>query len=117
MAFAMVWNGLPLTRQHFEFHTSFAKPPRQRDRISTYLCYANDEQNRRHVHVTCRNKEHLHKQERRCTMRRLGTAIRLVFYLPALWILLAVIAFVVAVNSSGPLADILVFAIQRLFFQ
>jgi hypothetical protein len=50
-------------------------------------------------------------------MRRLGTAIRLVFYLPALWILLAVIAFVVAVNSSGPLADILVFAIQRLFFQ
>ncbi|MFN2271017.1 MAG: hypothetical protein ACK2US_09290 [Anaerolineae bacterium] len=50
-------------------------------------------------------------------MRRLGTAIRLVFYLPALWVLLAVTAFVVAVNSSEPLADIMVFAIQRLFFQ
>ena len=50
-------------------------------------------------------------------MRRLGTAIRLVFYLPALWVLVAVTAFVVAVNSSEPLADIMVFAIQRLFFQ
>ncbi|MBN1976396.1 MAG: hypothetical protein JW918_03245 [Anaerolineae bacterium] len=50
-------------------------------------------------------------------MRRIGTAIRLVFYLPALWILLAVITLVIAVNSSEPLADILVFAIQRLFFQ
>ena len=50
-------------------------------------------------------------------MRRVGTAIRLVFCLPALWVMLAVTAFVVMVNSSEPLADILVFAIQRLFFQ
>ena len=50
-------------------------------------------------------------------MRRIGTAIRLIFCLPALWILLAVTTFVVMVNSSEPLADILVFAVQRLFFQ
>jgi len=50
-------------------------------------------------------------------MRRIGTAVRLVFYLPALWVTLAVLAFVVAANSSEPFADILRYAIQRLFFQ
>jgi hypothetical protein len=50
-------------------------------------------------------------------MRRLGTAIHLIFYLPALWVLLAAIMFVVAVNSSEPFADIVSYAIQRLFFQ
>jgi hypothetical protein len=48
-------------------------------------------------------------------MRRLGTAIGLVFHLPALWVVLAALAFVIAVNSSEPLADILNYAIQRLF--
>jgi hypothetical protein len=57
------------------------------------------------------------KQKRRCTMRRIGTAIRLVFYLPALWVVLAALTLVVAVNSSEPFADILRYAIQRLFFQ
>jgi hypothetical protein len=50
-------------------------------------------------------------------MRRLGTAVRLVFYLPALWVVLAVLMFVAAANNSGPLADIMLYAIQRLFFQ
>jgi hypothetical protein len=50
-------------------------------------------------------------------MRRIGTAIRLIFYLPALWVVLAALTFVVAVNSSEPFADILRYAIQRLFFQ
>ena len=59
----------------------------------------------------------LHKQKRRYTMRRIGTAIRLVFYLPALWVVLAALTFVVAVNSSEPFADILRYAIQRLFLQ
>lgn len=50
-------------------------------------------------------------------MRRLGAAIRLVFYLPALWITLAALAFVLAVNSSEPLMDIMTYTAQRLFLQ
>jgi hypothetical protein len=50
-------------------------------------------------------------------MRRIGAAIRLVFYLPALWVMLAAVMLVVAVNSSEPFADILRYAIERLFLQ
>jgi hypothetical protein len=37
-------------------------------------------------------------------------------YLPALWIALAAIGVVVAVNGSEPFADIARYAIERLFF-
>jgi hypothetical protein len=49
-------------------------------------------------------------------MRRLGTAIQLVFYLPALWVMLAALMLVIAINTSEPLRDIAAYAIQRLFF-
>ena len=48
-------------------------------------------------------------------MKGLGSAIRLVFYLPALWIALAVLAAAVAFNNSEPFADIARYAIERLF--
>jgi hypothetical protein len=50
-------------------------------------------------------------------MNRLGSAFRLMFYLPALWVALGVIALAVAVNGSEPFADIARYAIQRLFLQ
>ena len=49
-------------------------------------------------------------------MDRLGSAVRLMLYLPALWIALAAIGVVVAVNGSEPFADIARYAIERLFF-
>jgi len=48
-------------------------------------------------------------------MERLGSALKLVFYLPALWITLAALALIVAVNGSDPVADILRYAVERLF--
>jgi hypothetical protein len=45
-------------------------------------------------------------------MNRLGTAIRLIFCLPAMWIMLAVIAMVIAANSE-PFVDILLYAVER----
>ena len=49
-------------------------------------------------------------------MDRLGSAVRLMLYLPALWIALAAIGVVVAVNGSEPFADIARYAIERLFY-
>jgi len=48
-------------------------------------------------------------------MNRLRSAVRLVFYLPPLWIALGAITLALAVNGSDPLADIARFAVQRLF--
>jgi hypothetical protein len=47
-------------------------------------------------------------------MNRLGTALRLVLYLPALWVALAVTAVVLAANSDA-FVDIVLYAVQRLF--
>ena len=47
-------------------------------------------------------------------MNRLGTALRLVLYLPALWVALAVMAVVLAANSDA-FVDILRYAVERLF--
>ena len=49
-------------------------------------------------------------------MNRLGSAIRLMLYLPALWVALAAMGLIVAVNGSEPLADIARYAIERLFY-
>lgn len=49
-------------------------------------------------------------------MNRLGSAVRLMLYLPALWVALAAIGVVIAVNGSDPFTDIVRYAIQRLFF-
>lgn len=48
-------------------------------------------------------------------MNRLGSACRAVFHLPAVWLALAAVALAVAINGSDPFADILRYAIQRLF--
>lgn len=47
-------------------------------------------------------------------MNRLGAAFRMVLYLPALWVALAVTVIVLAANSDA-LVDIFVFAVERLF--
>ena len=46
-------------------------------------------------------------------MNRLGTAIRLIFCLPATWIVLAVMTVVIVANSE-PFVDILLYAVERL---
>lgn len=48
-------------------------------------------------------------------MNRLGIAFRAVFHLPAVRLALAVVALTIAINGSDPFADILRYAIQRLF--
>jgi hypothetical protein len=48
-------------------------------------------------------------------MNRLGEAFRMVLYLPALWVALAVVVVVLAANSDA-FVDILRYAIERLFF-
>ena len=47
-------------------------------------------------------------------MNRLSTAFRMVFYLPALWVALAVTVVVLAANSDA-FVDIILFAVARLF--
>jgi len=49
-------------------------------------------------------------------MNRLGSAVRLMLYLPPLWIALAAMGVVLAINGGEPLADIALYAIQRLFY-
>jgi len=49
-------------------------------------------------------------------MNRLGVAFRAVLHLPAVWLTLAVVALAIAINGSEPFADILRYAIQRLFY-
>ncbi len=47
-------------------------------------------------------------------MNRLGSAIRLMLYLPPVWIALTVTGWVVVVNGWEPFVDIALYAIQRL---
>jgi hypothetical protein len=48
-------------------------------------------------------------------MNRLGSAIRLVFCLPPVWIALVAVAAAVVFNGWEPFVDIVLYAIQRLF--
>ena len=47
-------------------------------------------------------------------MNRLGMAIRLVFYIPAVWFAMAVVAWAVLVSSKDPMVDIALYAVERL---
>ena len=47
-------------------------------------------------------------------MNRVGSAIRLVFFLPPVWIALAVTAWAAAVNGWEPFVDIALYAASRL---
>jgi hypothetical protein len=49
-------------------------------------------------------------------MNRFGTAFRVIFHLPVVWIALVVVALTIAINNSAPFADIVRYAIQRLFY-
>jgi hypothetical protein len=51
---------------------------------------------------------------RRCTMSRLGAAIRLLFFIPAVWFAMAVVAWALWVSGREPLMDITLYAIERL---
>ncbi len=48
-------------------------------------------------------------------MNRIGSAIRLVFFLPPVWIALVTGGVVIAVNGWEPFVDIALYAVQRLF--
>ena len=47
-------------------------------------------------------------------MNRLMSAIRLVFYLPPVWIGLVAIGLAIAANGRQPLVDIVLYALWRL---
>jgi len=48
-------------------------------------------------------------------MSRLGSAIRLMFCMPPVWIATAELVWVGWLNGREPLVDIALYAIQRLF--
>ena len=48
-------------------------------------------------------------------MNRMGSAIRLMFCLPPVWVTLVVTGWVVVVNGWEPFVDIALYAAQRLF--
>ena len=48
-------------------------------------------------------------------MSRIGLAIRLILFLPPVWIALAVIALAIVINGWEPGVDIAHYAVRRLF--